>query len=74
LWRFPQIHRAHHNNKLYSCQKLVTALVVTMMIVEKRLSASNVGREGAAIPSLSTGFAGVVGFILCEKASTVRQR
>jgi hypothetical protein len=31
-------------------------------------------REGLAIPSISTGFTGVVGFILCEKASTVRQR
>jgi hypothetical protein len=35
LLRFPQFHRAHHNNKLYSSQKLVTALVVMITFVEK---------------------------------------
>jgi hypothetical protein len=35
LWSFPQIHRAHHNNKLYSFRKLVKVLVAVIIVVKK---------------------------------------
>jgi hypothetical protein len=44
LLRFPQFHRAHHNNKLYSSQKLVTALVVMITFVEKAEKATGLLR------------------------------
>jgi hypothetical protein len=76
LLSFPQIHRAHHNNKLYSSQELVTALVVMNCGCGKKAIGLLrwTGVREFRFPRISTGFACSVGFILWQKASTVRQR
>jgi hypothetical protein len=75
LLSFPQFHSTHHNNKLYNSQKLLTALTEVMMVVGKsNRSLVQFKVRGLRFPSIPTGFTWLVGFILCEKASTVRQR
>jgi hypothetical protein len=74
---FPQFHRTHHNNKLYRVleAELMNALVVVMGPVKKegyRLLLLQMTE--IQFPLISTSFTCLVGFILCEKASTVRQR